>query len=116
MRWIPTFAAVVLAGVLLVQAHGLAGERDSAPAGEPAVVMPLLKFELRIPAQHPYLALSPADVEKAKSRAAEFAWAKESLAGGLERRPRSNRDPAVVDGITRDVTAVTDSQFEASNP
>jgi hypothetical protein len=36
--------------------------------------------ELSIPAQHPYLALTPDDIARAEGRIARFAWAKQSLA------------------------------------
>ena len=87
--WVP----VVLGVMLFLRADGFAGEGDYARAEKTAVVTPPLKFQLRIPAQHPYLALTRADVEKAKSRAAESAWAKASLARCLSQADRAVAQP-----------------------
>jgi len=92
MRLKSTLVPAVL-GVLLSWSPGFAGQRIPVSAEEPAVVTPPLKFQLRIPAQHPYLALTPAEIEKAKSRAAEFAWAKQSLARCLSDADRAVARP-----------------------
>lgn len=58
-------------------------------AAETSVSKPPVQFQLQIPAQHPYLALTPADISKAKTRAAQYAWAKESLARCLSEADRA---------------------------
>jgi len=40
---------------------------------------PSVKSELRLPAKHPYLTLTPHDVARARERAAKWEWAKKSL-------------------------------------
>lgn len=54
-----------------------AAERGGSdpPRTFPAYSNPL-KLDLHIPARHPYLALTPADIERAKERVSRLAWAK----------------------------------------
>ena len=43
-----------------------------------------MRANLNIPAQHPYLALTPQDIAQAKERVAQFGWAKQSLTNLIE--------------------------------
>ena len=58
--------------------------RSASPAPEcvqpwPRYVSPM-SLDLRIPEKHPYLTLSPAQIEHAKQRAAASPWAKQQMA------------------------------------
>jgi len=56
-----------------------AGPLGAAPDRQAADKEDLANMTAQFPAQHPYLALTPADSARAKERAAQFPWAKKAL-------------------------------------
>ncbi|MEK7408656.1 MAG: heparinase II/III family protein [Acidobacteriota bacterium] len=70
---------VVTRSILLL-ASAMAAHSADAPA---AAAANRLKLELRIPAKHPYLALTPEDIARARERAGRQEWAKQALAKAL---------------------------------
>jgi hypothetical protein len=71
-----TYCAIPLVPALWLA--GPVGSAESAATSQPREVASV-QTALRIPAQHPYLALAPEDIARAKQRAAQFPWAQQAL-------------------------------------
>ena len=79
--------AVLIAGSVLALVHQA---KTAEPAADRATSFPLWeppeqgtdappKSGLRIPKTHPYLALTPQEIERAKDRVAHWDWAKQAI-------------------------------------